>query len=139
MTTHRKPKSLLRRLITLVVMILTGGGAGMGGWAFKDRPQVCGPARSHSGQERAADLTLELTTCPWKPAAGQALRPNGNPVGRGRQCAYGRQAGTGRCNPRNHRRGADCSTGNGKPAGNWDFTTSEVATFPSWDGMFRNS
>jgi hypothetical protein len=39
-TTHRKPKSLVRRLITLVVMVLTGGGAGVGGWAFKDHPQV---------------------------------------------------------------------------------------------------
>ncbi len=36
--TKRKP-SLFRRLIC-VVMLLSGGGAGFGGWAFKDHPQV---------------------------------------------------------------------------------------------------
>ncbi len=40
MTTRKKPKSLFRRLIYFVVMVLTGGGAGVGGWAFKDHPQV---------------------------------------------------------------------------------------------------
>jgi hypothetical protein len=37
---RNKPKtSLLRRLIYLI-MILSGGGAGIGGWTFKDHPQV---------------------------------------------------------------------------------------------------
>ncbi len=36
----KKPKpSLFKRLIYLV-MLLSGGGAGFGGWAFKDHPQV---------------------------------------------------------------------------------------------------
>jgi len=39
-TTRKKPKSLFRRMIYFVVMLLTGGGAGVGGWAFKDHPQV---------------------------------------------------------------------------------------------------
>jgi hypothetical protein len=39
-TTRKKPKSLFRRLIYFVVMLLTGGGAGVGGWAFKDHPQI---------------------------------------------------------------------------------------------------
>jgi hypothetical protein len=38
-TTHKKPKSLFRRLIYFVLMLFTGG-AGVGGWAFKDHPQV---------------------------------------------------------------------------------------------------
>jgi hypothetical protein len=37
---RKKPKqSLFRRLIYLL-MILSGGGAGIGGWTFKDHPQV---------------------------------------------------------------------------------------------------
>ena len=40
MTTHRKPRSLLRRLIYFMLMLATGGGAGIGGWAFKDHPRV---------------------------------------------------------------------------------------------------
>ncbi len=40
MTAHKKPKSLIRRLVYFVVMLLTGGGAGVGGWAFKDHPQI---------------------------------------------------------------------------------------------------
>jgi hypothetical protein len=35
---HKKPMSLFRRLLYLVVMVLTGGGAGIGGWALKDHP-----------------------------------------------------------------------------------------------------
>ncbi len=36
----KKPKrSLFKRLVYLV-MVLSGGGAGFGGWAFKDHPQV---------------------------------------------------------------------------------------------------
>lgn len=38
--TRKKPKqSLFKRLIYLV-MIVSGGGAGIGGWTFKDHPQV---------------------------------------------------------------------------------------------------
>jgi hypothetical protein len=41
LTTHKKkPRSLFRRLIYFVVMVLTGGGAGVGGWVFKDHPQI---------------------------------------------------------------------------------------------------
>ena len=40
MSTRKKPKSLFRRLIYFVVMLLTGGGAGIGGWAFRDHPQM---------------------------------------------------------------------------------------------------
>ncbi|MGC8640069.1 MAG: hypothetical protein ACP5XB_09360 [Isosphaeraceae bacterium] len=60
-TTHRKRKSLLRRLITLVVMVLTGGGAGVGGWAFKDHPQVRAliGAIVGEGEEAAADGGLK--------------------------------------------------------------------------------
>lgn len=39
MTTHRKPRSLLRRLIYFMLMLATGG-AGAGGWALKDHPRV---------------------------------------------------------------------------------------------------
>jgi hypothetical protein len=39
-TTHRKPRSLLRRLIYFVLMLATGGGAGAGGWALKDHPRA---------------------------------------------------------------------------------------------------
>lgn len=59
MTTHRRPKSLFRRLITFVVMVLTGGGAGVGGWAFKDYPQV--RALLGKGQEAVADGKLTST------------------------------------------------------------------------------
>lgn len=41
MTAHRKKsQSLFRRLIYFVVMLVTGGGAGVGGWAFKDHPRM---------------------------------------------------------------------------------------------------
>jgi hypothetical protein len=36
----QKKKSLFRRLIYFVVMLVTGGGAGVGGWAFKDHPGI---------------------------------------------------------------------------------------------------
>lgn len=38
--TTRKRKSLFRRFSALVAMLVTGGGAGLGGWIFKDHPQV---------------------------------------------------------------------------------------------------
>ena len=39
MSAHKK-NSLFRRLIYFVVMLVTGGGAGVGGWAFKDHPRI---------------------------------------------------------------------------------------------------
>jgi hypothetical protein len=39
-STHRKKKSLIKRLIYFVLMIVTGGGAGVGGWALKDHPRL---------------------------------------------------------------------------------------------------
>lgn len=39
MTAHKK-NSLFRRVIYLVMMLVTGGGAGVGGWAFKDHPRI---------------------------------------------------------------------------------------------------
>jgi hypothetical protein len=39
-TTHKKPKSLFRRLIYFVVMLITGGGAGAGSWLFREHPQM---------------------------------------------------------------------------------------------------
>jgi hypothetical protein len=40
-TTHRRKRtSLFRRLIYFVVMVITGGGAGVGGWAYKDHPAL---------------------------------------------------------------------------------------------------
>jgi hypothetical protein len=39
-TTHRKSRSLLRRLVYFMLMLATGGGAGAGGWALKDHPRV---------------------------------------------------------------------------------------------------
>jgi hypothetical protein len=39
--THKKKRtSLFRRLTYFVVMLATGGGAGIGGWAFKDHPRM---------------------------------------------------------------------------------------------------
>jgi hypothetical protein len=38
-TTHRKRRSLLRRLLYFMLMLATGG-AGAGGWALKDHPRV---------------------------------------------------------------------------------------------------
>ena len=41
MTARKKNStSLFRRLIYFVVMLVTGGGAGVGGWAFKDDPRM---------------------------------------------------------------------------------------------------
>ena len=41
MTARKKnSNSLFRRLIYFVVMLVTGGGAGVGGWAFKDHPRM---------------------------------------------------------------------------------------------------
>ena len=41
MTARKKNStSLFRRLIYFVVMLVTGGGAGVGGWAFKDHPRM---------------------------------------------------------------------------------------------------
>jgi hypothetical protein len=39
-STHRKKASLLKRAIYFVLMMVTGGGAGVGGWAFKDHPRL---------------------------------------------------------------------------------------------------
>jgi hypothetical protein len=39
-STHRKKRSLLRRAIYFVLMMVTGGGAGVGGWALKDHPRL---------------------------------------------------------------------------------------------------
>jgi hypothetical protein len=39
-STHRKKKSLIKRLIYFALMMATGGGAGVGGWALKDHPQL---------------------------------------------------------------------------------------------------
>jgi hypothetical protein len=39
-STHRKKKSLLKRLVYFVLMMVTGGGAGVGGWALKDHPRL---------------------------------------------------------------------------------------------------
>jgi hypothetical protein len=40
-TSHsKKSNSLLRRLVYFVVMVMTGGSAGIGGWFFKDYPQL---------------------------------------------------------------------------------------------------
>src|SRR5690242_14897641 len=39
-TTRRKPRSMLRRLVYFMLMLATGSGAGAGGWAFKDHPRV---------------------------------------------------------------------------------------------------
>jgi hypothetical protein len=36
----KKPQSLFRRLVYFAVMLMTGGGAGIGGWFFKDYPQL---------------------------------------------------------------------------------------------------
>lgn len=38
MARQKKPKSLFRRFIYFVVMLVTGSGAGMSGWAVKDHP-----------------------------------------------------------------------------------------------------
>jgi hypothetical protein len=38
--TTRKRKSLFRRFLTFVAMLITGSGAGLGGWMFKDHPRV---------------------------------------------------------------------------------------------------
>jgi len=38
--TTRKRKSVFRRFFAFVAMLITGGGAGLGGWMFKDHPQV---------------------------------------------------------------------------------------------------
>ena len=40
MSTHKKKTSLLKRAVYFVLMMVTGGGAGVGGWAFKDHPQL---------------------------------------------------------------------------------------------------
>ena len=41
MTARKKNStSLCRRLIYFVVMLVTGGGAGVGGWALKDHPRI---------------------------------------------------------------------------------------------------
>src|SRR3954469_11180659 len=40
-STHKK-NSLLKRAIYFVLMMVTGGGAGVGGWAFKDHPRLQG-------------------------------------------------------------------------------------------------
>ena len=39
MSAHKK-NSLFRRLVYFIVMLVTGGGAGVGGWAFKDHPRI---------------------------------------------------------------------------------------------------
>jgi len=65
-TAHKK-NSLFRRLIYFVVMLVTGGGAGVGGWAFKDHPRmqallgmVMGKAEE-SGAD-GSDLKSKLTS-----------------------------------------------------------------------------
>jgi hypothetical protein len=37
---RKKPKQSLFRRLVYLIMILSGGGAGIGGWTFKDHPQV---------------------------------------------------------------------------------------------------
>jgi hypothetical protein len=39
-TRKKKPKSLFRRILYFLLLVLTGGGAGVGGWAFKDHPRI---------------------------------------------------------------------------------------------------
>ncbi len=63
----RKNKSLFRRLIYFVVMLMSGGGAGVGGWAFKDHPRmqallsmVTGKAEDSSAD--GADLKTKLVS-----------------------------------------------------------------------------
>lgn len=38
MSSRTKRKSLFRRFVYFIVMLISGGGAGVGGWAFKDHP-----------------------------------------------------------------------------------------------------
>lgn len=49
-STHKKKRSLLKRVIYFVLMVVTGGGAGVGGWAFKDHPQLRALAAMVLGQ-----------------------------------------------------------------------------------------
>ena len=49
-TTHRKPRSLLRRLVYFMLMLATGGGAGAGGWVLKDHPRVQAVLEPGAGQ-----------------------------------------------------------------------------------------
>jgi hypothetical protein len=63
---HKK-NSLFRRLVYFVAMLVTGGGAGVGGWAFKDHPRiqaligmVTGKAEDSAGD--GIDLKSKLTS-----------------------------------------------------------------------------
>ncbi len=65
----RKPKSLFRRLIYLVAMLITGGGAGMSGWVFKDYPLMralwnvsSGKAPDAVADPRGDDLKSKLAS-----------------------------------------------------------------------------
>jgi hypothetical protein len=56
-TTHRKPRSLLRRLAYFMLMLATGGGAG--GWAFKDHPRVQALLSMVLGKTAVADAETD--------------------------------------------------------------------------------
>jgi hypothetical protein len=74
-STHRKKTSLLKRAIYFVLMMVTGGGAGVGGWAFKDHPRLqalLGMAlgKSEDSASEGGELKTVLTAA-VKSAIGQ--------------------------------------------------------------------
>jgi len=65
----KKESSLFRRLVYFLVMVMTGGGAGIGGWFFKDHPQlktaaeaILGKSVEELGQTKAAVIKETLST-----------------------------------------------------------------------------
>jgi hypothetical protein len=78
----KKDRSLLRRLVYFVVMVMTGGGAGIGGWFFKDYPQlkpvaeaVFGKSVEELGQTKAAVIKEKLSTVVSEVLANDPKRP----------------------------------------------------------------
>jgi hypothetical protein len=65
-TAHKKSNSLFRRVIYVVVMLVTGGGAGVGGWAFKDHPRILALINTVAGKAEESsdgtDLKSKLTS-----------------------------------------------------------------------------
>jgi hypothetical protein len=66
-TARKKSNSRFRRLIYFVVMLVTGGGAGIGGWAFNDHPRIQALLSMVTGKAEepgagAVDLKDKLTS-----------------------------------------------------------------------------